>query len=224
MLSRAGRRQLASIANLVPLAMGESMGEPGAATPYVYFPVDGFVSLITPIDGKPCLEVGMVGREGMVGSHVALGIFTTPLHTVVQGSGRAWRIGARAFSAELQQNPPLQRLMNRYIHVLMHQFSTVAACLRFHPIGKRLARWLLMSHDRAQADQFHVTHEFLAYMLGVRRVGITNAAGELQREGLIEYHHGELRVFDRPGLEKAACTCYATESLIYSDNLQMGKK
>lgn len=224
MLSRAARRRLASIGELVPLVIGRSMGEPGAATRYVYFPVDGLISLIAPIDGKPSLEVSMVGREGMLGAEVALGIFTTPMHALVQGSGTAWRFGARAFGAELTKNPPLQRLMNRYIHVLMHQFSTAAACLRFHQIGQRLARWLLMSHDRSHTDQFQVTHEFLAYMLGVRRVGITNAAGILQRGGLIEYHHGELTVLDRQGLETASCACYATERLTYSDNLQTGKK
>ncbi len=224
MLPRAARRRLVSLGEPVPLAMGESMGEPGAATRYVYFPVDGFISLIAPIDGKPSLEVGMVGREGMLGAHVALGIFTTPLHALVQGNGTAWRIGARAFGTELNQNLPLQRLLNRYIHVLMHQFSTAAACLRFHQIGQRLARWLLMSQDRAQADQFHVTHEFLAYMLGVRRVGVTNAAGALQREGLIEYRHGELKVLDRLGLERAACACYANERLTYSGNFRIGKK
>jgi CRP-like cAMP-binding protein len=224
MLSGAARRRLLSVGELVPLVMGESMGEPGAATRFVHFPIDGFISLITPIDGKPSLEVGMVGREGMLGAQVALGIFTTPLHAVVQGPGTAWRIRARAFGAELNQNPRLQRLMKLYIHVLMHQFSMAAACLRFHQIEQRLARWLLMSHDRANADQFHVTHEFLAYMLGVRRVGITNAAGVLQRGGLIAYHHGELRVLDRPGLENAACACYATERQTYSDNFQTGNK
>ena len=137
----------------------------------------------------------------------------------MQGEGTAWRIGAAAFRVELARSPALKRGLDRYIHVLMAQLTTSAACLRFHQIGPRLARWLLMSQDRAHADRFRVTQEFLAYMLGVRRVGITAAAGALQREGLIEYHRGDLTVLDRPGLEGAACTCYSTDRQTYADLL-----
>ena len=144
---------------------------------------------------------------------------TAPLHSLVQGNGSAWRIGATAFRAELAQSPALKRLLDRYLYVLMVQLAAAATCLRFHQIGPRLARWLPMTHDRAHADQFHVTHEFLAYMLGVRRVGITAAAGVLQRDGLIEYHRGELTVLDRPGLEAAACACYGEDERVYAKQL-----
>ncbi|MFN0186730.1 MAG: Crp/Fnr family transcriptional regulator, partial [Aquabacterium sp.] len=132
------------------------------------------------------------------------------------GSGEAWRIGAVAFRAELARSAPLRRLLGRYLYVLMTQLAGSAACLRFHQIGPRLARWLLMSHDRAGARSFRITHEFLAYMLGVRRVGITTAAGGLQRRGLIEYHRGEVTVLDRQRLEGAACDCYQDDRAAYA--------
>ncbi len=182
----------------------------------MYFPIDGFISLVAVVPGKPGVEVGMVGREGMLGSQLALGVSQSPLHAVVQGAGSALRIGKVAFRAELVQNPPLQRAIDKYIAVVMAQLATSAVCLRFHEIGPRLARWLLMSQDRAHSDTFEMTHEFLSYMLGVRRVGITVAAGGLQRSGLIEYRRGVLTVLDRPGLRKAACGCYALDQLAYA--------
>ncbi len=157
----------------------------------------------------------MVGREGMLGGQVALDVDTVPLHALVRGAGQAWRIGRAPLRIELARNSALQRVMHRYVYVLMAQLAAAAGCLRFHLIGPRLARWLLMSQDRAQSDRFRVTHEFLAYMLGVRRVGITGAAGALQRAGLIEYRRGQLTVLDRPGLEAAACTCYAADRRVY---------
>ncbi len=219
LLTVTARRRLLAVSDLVPMTIKQVLCEPGIATRFVYFPIDGFISLVAPADGKPSLEVGMAGREGMLGAEVALGVLTSPLHALVQGSGTARRIGARAFRTELRQSLDLRRVMDRYIYVLMGQLGTSAACVRFHQIGQRLARWLLMSQDRAHSDRFHVTHEFLAYMLGVRRVGITAAAGILQRNGLIEYQHGELQVLDRAGLEHAACACYADQSLSYANHL-----
>jgi len=214
-LPQRARAQLLRLGEGVQLTLGQVLCEPGQPTRHVWFPVDGFVSLVAPIGGKPALEVGMVGREGMLGAHLVLGVATVPLHALVQGSGSAWRIGRVAFRAELARSLPLRRLLERYLYVLMAQLAGGAACLRFHEIGPRLARWLLMSQDRAHAERFHVTHEFLAYMLGVRRVGITAAAGALQRRGLIEYHRGELLVRDRDGLEAAACDCYANDRAAY---------
>jgi CRP-like cAMP-binding protein len=212
----AERARLLALCERVDLVLADVIFEPGQSTRHVWFPIDGFVSLITLIDGSPGLEVGMVGREGMLGAHLALGVTTAPLRALVQGPGTAWRIGAVAFRAELARSKPLRRGLNRYLYVLMAQLAAATACLRFHQIGPRLARWLLMSQDRAHADRFHVTHEFLAYMLGVRRVGVTAAAGALQRSGLIEYHRGELEVLDRAGLEAAACGCYAADRRSYA--------
>jgi CRP-like cAMP-binding protein len=124
-------------------------------------------------------------------------------------------LSAAAFRREQVASLALQRILDRYLYVLMAQLAASAGCLRFHQISPRLARWMLMSQDRAHADSFHITHEFLAYMLGVRRVGITFAAGTLQRAGLIEYRRGEITVLDRHGLEAAACSCYAADRQAY---------
>jgi CRP-like cAMP-binding protein len=218
-LPRADRTRLIGLAEAVPLVLSQVLCEPGRPTRHVYFPTTGFISLVTVVAGSPGLEVGMVGREGMLGAQLVLGVATAPLRALVQGSGAAWRVGAAAFRGELARSPALQRALNRYLYVLMLQMTHSAACLRFHLIGPRLARWLLMSQDRARADSFSVTQEFLAYMLGVRRVGITAAAGALQRSGLIEYHRGQITVLDRPGLEQAACGCYAADCQAYAAQL-----
>ena len=216
LLPRKDRTRLLAQCESVELVLSEVLCERGQVTRDVYFPVEGFISLITSVDEHPALEVGMVGREGMVGAHMALGVARSPLRALVQGPGVAWRISGAAFARELAASTALQRLMSRYVHVLMNQLASSAACLRFHMIGPRLARWLLMSQDRAHADTFFVTHEFLAYMLGVRRVGITQAAGGLQTAGLIRYHRGEMQVLDRAGLEGAACSCYGADRETYT--------
>ncbi|MES2052921.1 Crp/Fnr family transcriptional regulator [Polaromonas sp.] len=219
LLPRKDRLRLLGLCESVKLVLADVLCEPGKPTRYVYFPTDGFISLVAQIEGSPGVEVGMVGREGMLGAQLALGVVTAPLHALVQGPGAAWRISTRAFRSELEGSPALRRGLNRYLYVLMAQLAESAACLRFHQIGPRLARWLLMSQDRSHSSSFEVTQEFLAYMLGVRRVGITAAAGVLQRSGLIKYSRGELTVLDRPGLEAAACGCYAADQKAYADLL-----
>lgn len=219
LLARKDRLRLLTNCEPFQLEMGEVLCEPGEATRHVYFPVEGFISLVTLIDGHAGLEVGMVGREGMLGAQLALGVSISPLHAVVQGTGSAWRISAAAFRRELAASVALQRVLSRYLYVLMAQLAASAGCLRFHQIGPRLARWMLMSQDRAHSDSFHITHEFLAYMLGVRRVGVTTAAGTLQRAGLIEYRRGEITVLNRSGLEAAACSCYAADRQAYVELL-----
>jgi CRP-like cAMP-binding protein len=214
-LPRTDRQRLLRLADDVQLPQSQVLGEVSQPTGYVYFPVDGFISLVTSIDGKPVLEVGMVGREGLLGAQVALGVLAQPLHAVVQGPGSAWRIAVRPFQQELTRNSALQKILGRYVCVLMTQLASAAACTRYHEINPRLGRWLLMMQDRAHTDTFGVTHEFLAYMLGVRRVGITAAAGALQKEGLIEYHRGKMTVLDRRRLEAAACSCYADDCRAY---------
>jgi len=217
LLPRRDRQRLLAVCEPVELVLGEVLCEPGEPARHAYLPIDGFISLVAPIDGKPSLEVGMVGREGMLGAQLALGVATAPLHAVVQGSGSAWRIGAGAFRHELTRSVALQRVVNRYLSVRMAQLAVSATCVRFHLLGPRLARWMLMSQDRAHANNFRVTQEFLAYMLGVRRVGVTTAAGALQRSGLIEYHRGEMTVRNRRGLEAAACGCYAADQRSYAE-------
>jgi CRP-like cAMP-binding protein len=219
LLPRAARLRVLAICEPVELVMAEVLSEVGMPARYVYFPTKGFISLVTPLNGRPILEVGMVGREGMLGTHLALGVKAAPLHALVQGSGAAWRIGAVAFRRELGHSTELQRGLNRYVYVMMMQLASAASCLRFHQIGPRLARWLLMTQDRAHSDRFHITHEFLAYMLGVRRVGVTTAASVLQRGGFIEYHRGEIQVLNRRGLEAAACSCYAADLEAYANVL-----
>lgn len=219
LLPRKDRLRLLAACTQIELPLAEVLCDPGKPTKYVYFPTDGFISLIAVIPGSPGVEVGMVGREGMLGAQLALGVVTAPLHALVQGAGTAWRIGTRAFRAELAASVALQGGLNRYLYVLMAQLAESTACVRFHQIGPRLARWLLMSQDRSQASRFHVTQEFLAYMLGVRRVGITAAAGGFQKQGLIEYSRGEMTVLDRKGLENAACGCYAADRKAYTQLL-----
>ncbi|WP_457278644.1 Crp/Fnr family transcriptional regulator [Polaromonas sp. P5_D5] len=219
LLPRKDRLRLLAVCEPVELSLAEVMCEPGKPTRYVYFPVESFISLVALVEGSPGVEVGMVGREGMLGAQLVLGVVTAPVHAVVQGAGASWRISTAVFRRELALSASLQRGLNRYLYVLMAQQSASAACLRFHLTSQRLARWLLMSQDRAHSDNFHVTHEFLAYMLGMRRVGITSAASALQRSGLIEYHRGELKVLDRGGLEAAACSCYAADRKTYTQLL-----
>ena len=218
-LPRPQRLSLLALCDPVPLVPAEVLCEPGTPTRHVYFPTEGVVSLVAPVDDRPGLEVGMVGREGMVGAQLALGVATVPLRALVQAPGTAWRIDTAAFRGEVVRSADLHSNLDRYVCVLMAQLAASAGCQRFHPILARLARWLLMSQDRARADRFHVTHEFLAGMLGVRRVGVTTAAGALQRSGLIAYHRGALTVRDRSGLEAAACSCYAAGRRAYAELL-----
>jgi CRP-like cAMP-binding protein len=216
MLPDSARRRLLGIAESVQLTQSVVLCGAGEPTSHVYFPVNGFISLVTSFDGKPVLEVGMVGREGMCGAHVALGVPVQPLHALVQGAGTAWRMPISAFRKELDQCVPLRLIMGRYVYVLMSQLASAAACTRFHRIDARLSRWLLMTQDRAHADTFNVTQEFLGFMLGVRRVGISAAAASLQSKRLIEYNRGRLAVLDRTGLEAVSCGCYAADRRTYT--------
>ncbi len=219
LLPRAERIALLKTGQRVDLVLSEVLCEPHVDTRQIYFPIDGFISLVTMLNGKPALEVGMIGREGMLGIQVLLGIHQSPVQALVQGGGSAWKFDSRNFVRNLQLDSAMATVLRRYLYVRVCQLTGAAACLRYHLISQRLARWLLMSHDRARSDSFSVTHEFLAYMLGVRRVGVTTAAGKLQSRGLITYHRGHLTVLNRKGLEQAACSCYDADQHAYLEML-----
>ena len=222
LLPRPHREHLLSLCQQVPLYPGEVLCERGTKAEFAYFPTEGFISLLADGGSKPSLEVALVGFEGMLGIELALDVAHTPLQAVVRRAGMAWRVSAEALGAELAREPALQRVLKRYALVLINQLGIHSACLRFHLIEQRLARWLLMGQDRARADRFHVTHESLAALLGVRRVSITTTAGALQRDGLIKYQHGEVTVVDRKGLQARVCACYAADQAVYTKVLSSG--
>ena len=192
----------------VELVFGDVLYEAGQPIREVYFPSQSLVSLLTVVEGHLALEVGLVGREGMVGFPLALGVDVSPVRALVQGAGAALRMNAARFRKELGNSLPLQRELYRYVHAMMAQISQTAACNRFHVVEARLARWLLMTRDRVGSGEFRMTQEFLSNMLGVRRVGVTEAASALQRRKLIEYSRGNIRILDDRGLEEACCSCY----------------
>lgn len=192
----------------VTLTFGEILCEPGDTIRHVYFPSDSLVSLLTLVDGHLALEVGLIGREGMLGIPLVLGINVSSVRALIQGSGTALRMKAARFHKEFRHSLPLQRELYRYTNVLMAQVTQTAACNRFHMVEARLARWLLMTRDRMRSHQFLLTQEFLANMLGVRRVGVTKAAGALQERKLISYCRGHITILDPQGLEAASCSCY----------------
>lgn len=216
-LPNAARRHLLDQCEPFDLELSSELSVRGEPLSHAYFPRAGFISLVIDVDHYPPLEVGMVGREAMLGSELVLGLAKTPWRALVQGAGTSWRIGAEALRAELASSPALMQVLQTSLLVRLHQQTLASACERFHEIGPRLARWLLMSQDRAQADSFHVTQEFMALMLGVRRVGVTVAAGEFQSSGLIAYHRGELTVLNRAALEGQACSCYAADKLLHTE-------
>lgn len=212
------RRFLASC-DPVTLDFAQVLCKAGDPTRHVYFPVDCFISLVTALADDERLEVGIVGDEGMLGTSLILGVKATAQHSLVQGAGHALRMNAAVFTQYCEKNPALRQVMNHYVHVLMSQLAQTAACTRYHVVEARLARWLLLTRDRAHSDRFHITHEFLAYMLGVRRVGITEAASALHVRKLINYRRGEIEILDGAGLERASCGCYAQGNTMYEQVL-----
>ena len=191
----------------VELQLGQVLHEPGRAPSHVYFPTNCLVSLLVGT-GAGELEVGLVGRESMVGLPLALGHPTSPVRALVQGEGSAMRMKASRFTKELKRNGAFQGEIDRCTYVAMTTAMQIAACNNRHVLAARLARWLLMVRDRLLRDDFRMTQEFLAVMLGVRRAGVTEAAGALQRRKLIHYVRGTVTILDPEGLRAAACSCY----------------
>lgn len=207
-LPQGERSRVLESCETVERLFGDVLCEPDQLYAHVYFPLTGFISLVTALKGHPPLEMGLIGNEGMLGGTLALGVPIAPIRAVVQGSGSLLRMTTLQLQRQLRVCPSLRCALDRYLYVLMAQLSQLAVCAHFHDIEPRLARWLLMTGDRAHAEHFHLTHEALADMLGVRRSGVTIAAGSLQRRKLIRYARGEIHVLDRPGLQAAACACY----------------
>jgi CRP-like cAMP-binding protein len=204
----------------VKLEFGSIICEADQPFRHLFFPLSGFISLVTTLRQHRPLELGLIGNEGMLGATLALGIGTAPSRAVVQGSGSALRISATQLRQALRECPTLQRTLQRYLYVMLTQLSQNSACGHFHELEPRLAKWLLMTHDRAHADHFYLTHEYLADMLGVRRSGVTIAAGALQLRRLIHYSRGQITILDRSGLEDTACECYAALSEGYARLLE----
>ncbi len=218
-LPKRDQRKILSSCDSVELRRGEVISEPGDRIRNAYFPTDSFVSLVTAPSDHTGLEVRLVGNEGMIGTPLILGVDITRIRTFVQGAGPAWRLSSEGFAEALRQSDALRARLHRYLDVLMNQGTQLLACTRFHLVEARLARWLLMSRDRAHSDHFHVTHELLALLLGVRRVGVTKAASALQARNLIHYRRGEITVLDRAGLQGAACGCYGAAEALYDQSL-----
>ena len=199
----------------IELKFGQVLYEPGTAIRYVYFPIDCLISLLTAVDKRRTLEVGMVGNEGMAGMPFILGMGVSGVRALVQGAGTALRMAAAPFRIEFDRNRSLQGALYRYTYALMAQVSQTAACNRFHEAEPRLSRWLLMTRDRVGSDEFPLTHEFLAHMLGVRREGVTEAASALKRRKLISYNRGKIRILDVRGLKASSCSCYQIVKTVF---------
>lgn len=207
--------ELAGDMHTVELGFAWILYEPGQRIEQVYFPLDSFISLVAAFDADARVEVGIVGNEGMLGVGLVLGVRQAGLQAVVQGQGQSLCMPAAAFERHLAHSPKLTRHMLHYAAVLMEQAARIAVCNGFHLTEQRLARWLLMSLDRSGGDSIHLTQRFLAYMMGVRRVSISAAAGALQKKRIIDYSRGIIHVLDRPALAHAACSCYVADLKTY---------
>lgn len=202
------RNRIINGCDAVNLEFGNILCEPNKPFKYVYFPLTSLISLVAVVDGHQPLEMGLIGNEGMLGASLSLGVTNAPMRALVQGSGMALRMNLVNLRRELRRSPALIKILNQYLYVLFTQLAKMTACIHFHEIEPRLARWLLMTQDRIQAPELHLTQEFLANMLGVRRSGVTVAAGSLQEKHLIQYTRGEILITDRMGLIAVACSCY----------------
>ncbi|MCK9503876.1 MAG: Crp/Fnr family transcriptional regulator [Porticoccaceae bacterium] len=211
-LPQKERTRITTQCEAVELVVGDILCEAGEPFKSVYFPVTGIISLVKILVGHEPLETELIGNEGMLGVTLVLGVGSAPQRGLVQGAGTALRMQAPHLLEILKSCPTARRILNRYLYVVMLQLSQTAGCSRFHNLGPRLARCLLMAHDRIHSNHFHLTHQFLANMLGVQRGGVTIAAGILQKKKIIRYSRGEITILNRQGLEAVSCECYQSIS------------
>ncbi len=220
-LPRKDRVAVLASCETVELVFGQTLCEPDRPYRHVYFPLSGCISLVAAVAGHLPLELGMIGREGVLGATLVLDIGVAPVCATVQGEGTALRLSVARLRGALRGSAALSGALKRYVYVSMAQLSQTSICARFHPVEARLARWLLMMHDRADGDHLHLKHEFLAGMLGVRRSAVTIAAGVLQQRAIIHYSRGDITVVDRQALEAASCECYAAVLADYAKLLSL---
>ena len=205
--------RLAAHLELVPMDLGEALYESGGRLEHVYFPTTSIVSLLYVLENGASAEIAVVGNEGLLGISLFMGGETTPSRAVVQSAGHGYRLKARLIKEEFSRAGPVLRLLLRYTQALITQMAQTAVCNRHHTVEQQLCRWLLLSLDRLPTASVSMTQELIANMLGVRREGVTEAAGNLQRAGLIRYSRGRIDVLDRPGLERTVCECYGVVKL-----------
>lgn len=215
-LPRRDYRKLLPILEPLKLAFGQILYESHAPICAVYFPNDCFVSMLTTVNRDQAAEVGLIGAEGMIGVPAALGVAISPFRAVVQGEGTALRMTTADFRRYLRSSAALQTEIFLFTHLLMIQIAQTAACNRFHVVTQRMARWMLMTRDRVNSNEFRITQEFLALMLGVRRVGVSAAMCALRKRNVITYRRGTVTILDPIGLASAACDCYKTVKDAYS--------
>jgi CRP-like cAMP-binding protein len=211
LLSALPQQEFARIAadlELVSMPLGNALYESGAPLDHVYFPTTSIVSLLYVLENGASAEIAIVGNEGILGVSLFMGGETTPSRAVVQSAGHGYRLESHLLNAEFSRAGPVLRLLLRYTQALITQMAQTAVCNRHHQIEQQLCRWLLLSLDRLPGNSLIMTQDLIANMLGVRREGVTEAAGKLQRLGLISYQRGRINVLDRPGLERNACECY----------------
>jgi CRP-like cAMP-binding protein len=210
LLSRDVQIRLLPRMEKLSLTVRQVLYEPDAPITHVYFPLSGVVSLVILLRGGETVEVGTVGNEGTTGTPAFLGVERSPARVLSQVAGQSLRMRVEHFRQSLEEHAEFADIVRRYTQNLFNQISQTTACNHVHSVHARMCRWLLMTHDRVGADEFHLTQEFLAQMLGVRRPSVTVAAGGLQRAGLIRYQRGRIRIVDRAGLEEGSCECYET--------------
>lgn len=208
-LSTAERERLYPHLRLVSMSLGKALYEPGDVLRYVYFPVDCIVSLLYVLENGASAEISVVGNEGLIGIALFMGGETTPSRAIVQSAGHAYRLPGTLIKEEFHRNGSLQLLLLRYTQSLITQMAQTAVCNRHHSVDQQLCRWLLLSLDRLASNELVMTQELIANMLGVRREGVTEAAGKLQKLGVIRYSRGRITVLDRPALEQLSCECYS---------------